>query len=143
MQSGALKKHMDLSKFPIDHWLGSEHRTGEIGLLKSETSDNPNSEVICLVPKCYSVLLEEGTVENTAKGVNQSQKANFKHDTYRDVHNGTGKENHAPCSTIRSYLIFFGAHEVHKSVTELLHADLSSASEVTSSSLRLFNLISR
>ena len=46
--------------------------------------------------------MEDGTVKNTAKGVNRSQKANFRHDTYRDVHDGIVKEIRAPCATIRS-----------------------------------------
>ena len=102
MQSGALKEHMDLSNFPTDHHLYSEENKGKLGYLKSETADNPISEVICLAPKCYSVLLDDGTLKNTAKGVNRSQKANFRHDTYRDVHDGIVNEIRAPCSTIRS-----------------------------------------
>ena len=102
MQNGALKEHMDLSNFPTSNPLYSEQNKGKLGLLKSETGDNPISEVICLAPKCYSVLLEDGTVKNTAKGVNRSQKANFRHDTYRDVHDGIVKEIRAPCATIRS-----------------------------------------
>ena len=102
MQSGALKEHMDLSNFPTSNPLYSEQNKGKLGFLKSETSDNPISEVICLAPKCYSVLLDDGTVKNTAKGVNRSQKANFRHQTYRDVHDGIVKEVRAPCSTIRS-----------------------------------------
>ena len=72
--------------------------------MKSETGDNPISEVICLAPKCYSVLLENETVKNTVKSINRSQKANFRHETYRDVH-GSGrivKEIRAPYSAIRS-----------------------------------------
>ena len=72
MQSGVLEEHMDLSNFPTDHHLYSEENKGKLGLLKSETDDNPISEVICLAPKCYSVLSEDGTVKNTAKGVNRS-----------------------------------------------------------------------
>ena len=71
MQSGALKEHLDLSNFPTDHYLYSGQNKGKLGLLKSETADNPISEVICLAQKCYSVLLEDGTVKNTAKGINR------------------------------------------------------------------------
>ena len=46
--------------------------------------------------------MEDRTVKNTAKGVNRSQKANFRHDTYRDVHDGIVKEIRAPCAAIRS-----------------------------------------
>ena len=102
MQNGALKEHIDLSNFPTDHHLYSEENKGKLGLLKSETADNPISEVICLSPKCYSVLLEDGAVKNTAKGVNRSQKANFRHDTQRDVQDGIVKEIRAPWSAIRS-----------------------------------------
>ena len=86
MQIGALKEHMDLSNFLTAHHLYSDEKKGKLGLLKSETGDNPISEVICLTPKCYCVLLEDGTVKNADKGINRSQKTNFKHDTYRDVH---------------------------------------------------------
>ena len=95
------KEHMDPSNFPTDYHLYEENK-GKLGLLKSETGDNPISQVICLAPECYSVLLEDGAVKNTTKGVNRSQKANFRHDTYRDVHDGIVKEIRAPCSTIRS-----------------------------------------
>ena len=70
-------------------------------MLKSATGHNPISEVICLAPKSYSVLLESGTVENTAKGINRYQKK-FTHETYSDVHDGIVKEICAPCSIVRS-----------------------------------------
>ena len=102
MKSGILKEHMNLFNFPIDHSLYSEDNKGKLGLLKPETSDNHISEVVCLAPKCYNVLLEDETVKNSAKGVNRTQKANFRHETYRDLHDGIVKEVRAPCSVIKS-----------------------------------------
>ena len=69
MQTGALKEHMDLSNFPTDHHLYNEENKGKVGLLKSETGDNPISEVICLAPKCYSALLDDGAVKTQLKGL--------------------------------------------------------------------------
>ena len=97
LQNGALKGHMDLSNSQTAHHLYCKENKGKLGLFKSETSDNPISEVICLAPKRYSILLEDGTVKNAAKGVSQSQKENFRHDTYRDVYYGIFEQIHAPC----------------------------------------------
>ena len=122
MQSGALKEHMDLSNFSIDHRLYSAENKGKLGFLKSETGDNPIAEVICLPPYCYSVLWDDGTVENTAKGVNRSQKANFRHETYRDVHDGIVEEIRAACSTIRSIKnILYTLNVVKKAISKMDH----------------------
>ena len=51
MQNGALKEHLDVSNFPTDHHLYNEENKGKLGLLKTETSDNPIAETICLPPK--------------------------------------------------------------------------------------------
>ena len=59
MQNSALKEHIDPSNFPTNNPLYSKEIKGKIGLLKPETGDNPIFEVICLAPKCYSVLLED------------------------------------------------------------------------------------
>ena len=74
MQNGALMEHMDLSSFPTNYLLYSEENRGKLGLLKPE--------VICLALKCYNVLLEDGTLKNTAKGVILSENSKFRHDTY-------------------------------------------------------------
>ena len=56
IQNGALRGYMDLSNILSSHLLYREENKGKLGSMKSETSDNPISEVICLASKCYSVL---------------------------------------------------------------------------------------
>ena len=65
---------MDLNNFPVDHGLYSHEKKGELGLLKSETVERPIVEAICLAPKTYSVLVDNGKAKITAEGVKHSEK---------------------------------------------------------------------
>ena len=78
---------MDFSNYPREHALYDESRKGKLGLLKSETADVYPSEIICLQPKCYSILLHSDSTKSTAKGVPHRIQAKLRHDQYRDIHN--------------------------------------------------------
>ena len=103
MKNGRLKHLMDLSNFPQEHDLYDDSRKGQLGLLKSETGCLAIKEAICLAPKAYSILLEDSSTKNTAKGVNYNQKTQLRHDTYRQVHEGIMKNATATCNNIRSF----------------------------------------
>ena len=103
ISKGPLKAIMDTSNFPTNHELFNEENKGKLGYLKSETGSIPIRESISLSAKCYSVLLEDERVKNTAKGVNKSEKSKLKHDIYRDIHDGVIKNVSSTCPTIRSY----------------------------------------
>ena len=81
---------------PIISW-----RKGELGLLKSETADIPIREAVALQAKCYSVLLDDGNTNNTAKGVNISEKNILTHDLYSKMHDRKLKTSYATCMNIR------------------------------------------
>jgi len=71
-------------------------------LLKTESSDNPILEVICLAPKCGRLLLEDGSARNTTEGVNRSNKIKFRRETYKKVQEIIVKDIRSPCATIKS-----------------------------------------
>ena len=48
---------MDLRNFTVDHYLYSDEKKGQLGMLNSETSDISILQAICLNPFAYSVLL--------------------------------------------------------------------------------------
>ena len=70
--------------------------------MKSETGGIPIKETICLSPKCYSILLDDGNVKNTAKGINRSEKNKLRHEIYSKVHSGESDRVTATCSNIRA-----------------------------------------
>ena len=43
-----------------------------VGLLKLKTADNQMTGFVCLQPKCYSLLLDNGTEEKKGKGIPKS-----------------------------------------------------------------------
>ena len=87
LSKSPLKEHMDLSNFPQDHNLFSNEHKGKLGYLKSETAATPIKEIIALSPKCYSILLDDKTVKSAAKGVPMTEKKNFLHEHYENIHN--------------------------------------------------------
>ena len=74
MQNGVLKEHMDLFNFSINNPLDSEENKGHLVFLKSETGDNPTSEVNCLAQKCYSVLWRTELLRTRFKGLIDHKK---------------------------------------------------------------------
>ena len=102
ISNGILSQCIDTSNFPPNHKLFSNENKGKLGLLKSETGDLPIAEAVCLAPKAYSMLLNDNTVKNAAKGVNRSEKNKLKHEIYQQIHDGTLKEIQSVCPTIRS-----------------------------------------
>ena len=80
-----LKGYVDTSNFPKDHPFFSEKFKGKFGAIKSETKHHPILEFIGLSPKCYSVLLSDGTVKSTSKGINKSQQKSLTHERYRQM----------------------------------------------------------
>ena len=103
MKTGLISQHMDFSNFPVDHELYDDTRKGQLGLLKSETAERPIVEAICLAPKCYSILQDNGKVKNTAKGVPHAMKqVNLTHDIYREILDGKINSVSVPYGRIES-----------------------------------------
>lgn len=75
---------LDLSNFPVDHFLFDETNRGKLGTLKNEICQ-PIREFIGIKPKMYSILYGENECKKTAKGVRSSTLANITHMTYRSV----------------------------------------------------------
>ena len=96
-----LKDVMDLSNFE-GHKLYNNDNKGVLGKVKSEVGPTPISEVVCLAPKSYSVLLDDGKIKSTCKGIKKNVQKNFHHDMYRDILNGVMKPNHVNVNDIRS-----------------------------------------
>ena len=65
---------MYLINFHINHPSYNVGNKGKLGLLISETVSIPIKQVICLQPKCYSVLLDNDSCNSTAKGVSRSHR---------------------------------------------------------------------
>ena len=80
-----LKKYIDTSNFPKSHAFYSEDNKGVMGLWKSETGSNQIKEVVCLAPKAYSVLMQDGTLKQAAKGVSASSRKVLNHSLYVDA----------------------------------------------------------
>ena len=80
-----LKKYIDTSNFPKSHAFYSEDNKGVMGLWKSETGSNQIKEVVCLAPKAYSVLMQDGTLKQAAKGVSASARKVLNHSLYVDA----------------------------------------------------------
>ena len=102
IKEGPLSEYMDTSNFDVNHECYSEKNKGKLGLLKSETGGIPIKETIYLSPKCYSILLDDGNIKNTAKGINKSEKIKLRHELYNKVHSGDSIPVKATCSNIRS-----------------------------------------
>ena len=72
------------SDFPKDHKCYSDLNKKKLGCFKDETAGTPIVEFVGLRAKMYSILLEDGTSKNTAKGIQQRfSKTNLKHELYR------------------------------------------------------------
>ena len=82
-----LEELFDTSNFKLDISKGDPSRKGRLGLLKSETKDIHISEFVCLQPKCYSILLGDGSKKSRCRGVTENEQAGMTHDDYLDVHN--------------------------------------------------------
>ena len=98
-----LKDIMDFSNLPKEHVLYSDANKGVLGKLKSECGVIPISEVVCLAPKSYSVLLDDGTTKSTCKGVKKHLQKNFRHEKYREILNGDSKPNQVVYNEIRTH----------------------------------------
>ena len=105
MTKKPLCDYIDRSNFDINHPLFNDENKGKLGFLKSETGGKPIKECVCLAPKTYSILLEDGNVKNTAKGVNKIEKGKLNHQTYKKVHEGVIKNVKSVCSNIQSVKI--------------------------------------
>ena len=78
------EKYFDFSDFPKDHKCYSDLNKKKLGCFKDETAGTPIVEFVGLRAKMYSILLEDGTSKNTAKGIQQHfSKTNLKHELYR------------------------------------------------------------
>ena len=99
MRKSPLADFMDFSNYPKQHPMYDDTRQGQLGLLKSETGDDYPSEIICLQPKCYSILLNSDSRKSTAKGVNFHTQAKIRHEEYRDIHN---QKTHTHFETIHN-----------------------------------------
>ncbi|XP_069957694.1 uncharacterized protein [Cherax quadricarinatus] len=80
-----LRKWIDTSNFPTDHPLYNDSRKGSLGLLKSEVGDRLISEIVCIKPKMYSILLADNNNTIAAKGVPQSEQQLLTHNNFRSV----------------------------------------------------------
>ena len=80
-----LHKFFDFSNFPSTHRLYSEEGKGALGRVKSETGEKQIQEVVCVRTKSYSILMVDGSIKATLKGISKSQHSEIKHEMYRNA----------------------------------------------------------
>ena len=80
-----LRSCIDTSNFPSNHPAYSSDNAQKLGFLKSETADIPIVESIALRSKCYSLLLANNKLKQTAKGIPFKLQENFTHEMYKDT----------------------------------------------------------
>ena len=77
-------KWMDFSNYPKDHPNYYDGNKLIPGKFKDETSGTPVIECISLRAKMYSMLVSDGTIKSTAKGVTRAVKRKYlTHDEYK------------------------------------------------------------
>jgi len=74
----------DTSNYPTNHPCFTNDNKAVLGKFKDETAGIPIIEFIGHRSKCYSILLDNEKVKNTAKGVKKSVKENYlSHELYK------------------------------------------------------------
>ena len=93
----------DTSDFPKDHICHSLKNKKIPGYMKDKMADVPIAEFVGLRPKMYSVLLADGSMKNTAKGIQTHfAKHNMKHELYKRCF-AEGRKTVAEYKSIRSF----------------------------------------
>ena len=81
-----LRDKFDSSNYPKDHPLFSSANKAKLGCFKDECAGKRIKQIIMLRPKMYSILLEDDSTINRAKGISKSIVAKTKHQLYKDVY---------------------------------------------------------
>lgn len=81
-----IKHILDLSNYPVNHFLYNVDNNKKLGFLKCETQGKIISEFVGLKAKLYSVKYLDGTNLKRAKGLQSAVVKNFiNHQHYLDV----------------------------------------------------------
>jgi hypothetical protein len=94
---------VDRSNFDREHYLYNNENESKLGYLKNEVGSSAIKEVICLQPKCYSVLIDEGEcnrIKSTAKGVPFSKQHLLTHKKYNEIHSQVKSIEKIKCTNI-------------------------------------------
>ena len=117
-----LNEYVDRSNFSKDHPLYDDSMAGVLGKLKSEIGQYSIREVVCLQPKCYSVLTNNpiSEVKQSAKGVEKSRQYLLTHQRYIDIHKQKEKfYNIKVCRMMKRTNRIFVTEQVKRSLSKL------------------------
>lgn len=91
-----LMDEFDFSKYPKDHPHFSLSNDKVLGKFKLEYMEDDISEFVGLKPKCYSLLLRDGTQEKRAKGISREvmEKQSMCHEMYKKCIHARSYEVH-------------------------------------------------
>ncbi|GFU06196.1 c2H2-type domain-containing protein [Nephila pilipes] len=96
---GHFSEILDLSNFPVDHFLFDETNCEKLGTLKNEIC-KPIREFVGIKPKMYSVLYGENSIKKTAKGVRSSTLSTITHLDYKNILLEESKMKHTQYSIL-------------------------------------------
>ena len=79
------RKWFDFSNFPSDHRLYSKEGMGALGRVKNETGGKVIREVVVVRTKNYSILMADGAIKATLKGIHKSKHSEITHEMYKNA----------------------------------------------------------